>query len=116
MFLSIAAARTAPPCSSKNSGKSVPPPKKLMRRGVWQIIICALSAARNEILSHLRDASPSATDRCRAPCPAVRTDELVAPRSRRPETSTPTIREAAASGDKPRREEDCRPAACQRSL
>src|ERR1035441_3232795 len=35
MYLSIAVPRTAPPCFTKNCGKSVPPPKKLMRNGVW---------------------------------------------------------------------------------
>ena len=30
--------RTAPPFSQKNSGKSVPPPKKLTRKGVCTII------------------------------------------------------------------------------
>src|ERR1035438_210969 len=34
MYLSIAAPRRAPPCFRKNCGKSVPPPKKLMRSGV----------------------------------------------------------------------------------
>jgi hypothetical protein len=34
MYLSIAELRTQPPSDKKNDGKSVPPPKKLILRGV----------------------------------------------------------------------------------
>src|SRR6267378_58683 len=39
MYLSIAVPSTAPPCWEKKSGKSVPPPKKLTRKGVRIMII-----------------------------------------------------------------------------
>src|SRR5688500_12067769 len=39
MYLSIAVLSTAPPSSRKKSGKSVPPPRREMRRGVWMMIM-----------------------------------------------------------------------------
>jgi hypothetical protein len=42
MYLSIAVVNTQPPSLLKNEGKSVPPPKRLIRSGVCTMIIAVL--------------------------------------------------------------------------
>src|SRR5678816_1688743 len=76
MYLSMAVPITAPPCSRKNSGKSVPPPKKLTRNGVWTIITDVLrtacghwpSEAQGECRLRRPDSSPLVRGHSLAPC------------------------------------------------
>jgi hypothetical protein len=60
IYLSIAVVKAAPPSSQKNDRKSVPPPKKLTRKGVCTMIRGYLHGMKGDLGNAVRLISAAA--------------------------------------------------------